>query len=158
MEVIDCCHNLRSVDLRHLAAGGADLVTMVIVAVVSLVFRGALEAMGHDQTDLPKEVERVVERSPTDREGVFLCQLLFELLKGEMAFMVVDGTQDGVTLRRLAMTGHLKIVIQNACDRLDYCFFHLIIHKNRTKVRIFRETKESLSIKNLNWPVFLAVF
>ena len=152
-ETVNSLDDHRGGNLRGLPTDGADLMTVVVVAIVGLVFGRTLKAMAHHQTDLHQEIERVVERGPADREVILLYHLRLELIKGEEAFMAVDGTQDGITLRRLAMTSHLKIVIQNACDRLDYCLLHLIIHKNRTKVRIFRETKESLSIKNLNWPV-----
>ena len=114
-DTLDCCHNLRGCDLRHLPTGRADLMTVIVVAIECLVFRDSLDVMTHHQTDIHKEVKGIVKRSPTDRESIFLCQFVFEFIKGEMSFMVIDGAQDGITLRCLAMTGHLKIVIQNAC-------------------------------------------
>jgi hypothetical protein len=55
------------------------------------------------------------------------------------------------------MIVHLKIVIQNALHGANHAFLVRKCHRkicrfreNRTKVHIFRETDDSLFIKNLN--------
>ena len=103
-DVLNCLHNRRGIDFRHLSTGRTNLMTVVLVTIESFVFRDSLDMMTHHQTDIPKEVKRVVKRRPTDREGIFLFQFVFELLQGEMTFMVVDSAQNGITLWCLAMT------------------------------------------------------
>ena len=88
-DALDSRHNLRGGNLRHNLRGGnlchlptsrADLMTMVIIAIESLVFRDSLNVMTHYQTDIPEEVERIVKRRPTDRESIFLFQFDFKFI------------------------------------------------------------------------------
>jgi hypothetical protein len=60
-----------------------------------------------------------------------------------MTFSAVDGFQDGIALWCLAMIVHLKKVVKNALYTSKNTVFHSFFLENRTKVRIFKETKES---------------
>ena len=150
VQVLNRLDNLRRPELRHLPAHRTYLMAMAVVVVTRLVFRDSLKAMADDQAQLQEKIQCVIDRRPTDDEKEVIDQLLIQFLEREVTVDAVDGFQDGVALWRLAMIIHLKIVIQNPFYSRQNTFFHPRKIKNRTKVRIFGQTKESLFIKNLN--------
>jgi hypothetical protein len=60
-----------------------------------------------------------------------------------MSVDTINSLENGVAFGRLAMIIHLKIVIQNPLYGRYFTLLHPKNSENRTKVRIFVETKES---------------
>ena len=149
--------DLGRLELTHLATHRTDLMAMAGIIVAGLVLRRTLKAVADNQAQFHKQVEGVVHRGPAHVEIHILDQLRIQLVQRKMAIDIIDSSQDSITLQRLAMIVHLKIVIQDTLHGANHTFLIRYCHRkncqvfeNRTKVHIFKETKDSLFIKNLN--------
>jgi hypothetical protein len=158
-----CPHILhRHTDLRRLhlvdpATHRADLMTVAGVIVTGLVLRRTLKTVTNHQAQFHKQIQGIIHRGPAHVEIHFIQEFIIQFLQREMATDTIDSPQNSVTLQGLAMIVHLKIIIQDALYSVDDTLLARYGHskncrflENRTKVHIFKETEDTLFIKNLN--------
>ena len=100
--VNDFCH-FRGLDLGHLATHGTYLMAVAVVVVAGLVARGALKAVTNDQTQLQKQVQRVVERGPLTGKLYSSLSLSPNSSKREVTVHTIHSLKNRIALRRLAM-------------------------------------------------------
>lgn len=143
VKAVDGFFYLLRLQLGHLAAAGADLMHVVAVGMAELVGGGAGYAMPDDDAQLDEEVQRVVERCPADRKAQFVGQFSAKLVEGEVGRHGRHRIEYGITLRRLAMTVHLKKPVKNG-PRLFFLFFLFhSLHFNSAKLHIFCEIEHN---------------
>ena len=145
--------------LRHLAAHRADLMAVARIVVARLVDRRPLKAVTDDEAQLHEEIERVVERGATDGEIVVTDQLVAQFFEREMPVDIVDGFEDGVALRRLAMIVHLKVSVENPEHVFPHInLYHTIcVSKKPHKGTTFQGEKRKIIYKNSKLARFNAL-
>ena len=92
MERVNSIGNLWGADFSYLATNRTHLMTMGVIVVTGLILCRALKTMTNSQTKLHKEVQRIVERSTTDRKLILTSQLLAQLIQREMTVHAVYST------------------------------------------------------------------
>ena len=126
MQIVDCLNDLRRLHLSNLSTDRTYLVTMAVVVITSLIFRRVMKAVAHHQSQFYKELQRVVQGGPADREIVLTGQFFAQLLQRKMAVRTVDGIQYREALRRLSVLVQLQIAGQDIPDGYLNIFSHLM--------------------------------
>ena len=115
--IVDSLTNLVRPYLRDLSAHGAYLVTVAIVIVTGLIFRGRLETVTHHKPQLYQQTQRIVKRSAADREIIVVGQLVAQFLQREMPVHAIYCIKDSKALRSLSMFVQFQISGQDVLDR-----------------------------------------
>lgn len=126
MQIVDSLNDLRRLHLSNLSTDRTYLVTMAVVVITSLIFRRGMKAVAYHQSQFYKELQRVVQGGPADREIVLTGQFFAQLLQRKMAVRTVDGIQYREALRRLSVLVQLQIAGQDIPDGYLNIFSHLM--------------------------------
>ena len=132
MRGLDGIHNEVGLHLGYFSADRADLVTMTCIVIAGLIDRRTVKTVADDKTQLQKQVQRIIKRSAAYREFVVPDELVTQVFEREVSFCIVDGLENGVALRCLAMIVHLKIAVEYLQHILPNVYFYHKPHKGTT--------------------------
>lgn len=113
-------------EFGDLATERANLMTVAVIVITSLVFRVILKAMAHDQTQLHEQFQGIIQRCPADWKPQLAAQFVAQLLKREMTFYAINGIEDGKALRSLTKSVLFQVAGQYCIDCFLDVFFHFM--------------------------------